>query len=145
MHRIRNVTAMTVLFGGMLLAEPAPAAAAELSMCNKTDEPIWYVLAGFASETDRLTWRSKGWYKAEAHTCDDIQLPQFLDRHLFLYGYHSNGASWTGDFLFCIDPKERFSLDDAGTCHDKDEGYETRRFLHKTSTSGRFYINLVKN
>lgn len=120
----------------------ARAESAELNFCNNANRKIWFAVAGFDRDAERLQWRSLGWYGVEQGDCKDYNFGSLLGRHLFVYASDSDGTFWSGDFLFCVHANKAFNVTGDHNCADNGDGFSAKRFWHKTSSNGKFFVNL---
>lgn len=130
------------LFALLADTPAAYAGSANVAVCNKSSEKIWYSFAGFSNQQDSFQWRSIGWWSLESAECTEHKLGRLLDRHIFVHGQSSN-SKWSGDFLFCVNAKDAFDVIGDYNCDFHGEGFEQRRFFQKTNVDGTFYVNFT--
>lgn len=122
-----------------LLTSEAQADGPDVEICNNSSEKIFFSIAGFDSESDGFQWRSIGWWNLESDECTEMIIDRLLDRHIFVHGQSDTGY-WRGEYLFCAHDEEAFDITGAYNCDDRGYGYEQRRYFHKTSDDGTFYV-----
>ena len=139
-----NFTFIVIVFHTFifLAVSNAKADAPTLSACNETEDTVSFSVGGFDSETDGFQWRSEGWWTLDPGECTDYTLSMFHDRHLFIHG-DGGGGNWTGEYLFCVNSENAFDAIGAYDCESNGDGFEQRRFFHKTGSDGDFYVNFV--
>jgi len=118
-----------------------------VTLCNKTGATISFSVAGFDSESERLQWRSKGWWNVDGGACETLGLDIFKKRHLFVYG-EGGGGRWQGEYVFCVHPTDGFDLIGDSDCENRDTdlGREltARSFIHKTSPNGVYTLDFTE-
>jgi uncharacterized membrane protein len=136
--RLLVVVSALASFAGVAFAD------ARVRACNNTSETIYFAVAGFDTESRGLQWRSKGWYKVEVDDCRDLTFSIFMPQHLFVYANNSSQHTfWTGDFLFCVHETTAFDLKGDRNCAGFGEGHAVKRFFHRRSGDGSYYVNFV--
>lgn len=118
----------------------APAARADLTVCNRTPEQVT-VAAAWVSPTGGFT--SEGWWKLRAcGGCERVVLrSETSDPHNYFFYAHGGGREWRGDSSFCTTPGA-FKIGDAKRCVFGRRG-QMKNFVHVTSSSGNHTHSLT--
>lgn len=89
---------------------PSPALA-YLKLCNESGEKVWATIAYYDSSYQYYI--SEGWWSIEPEGCKTVLSYDLKDRYYYVYG-HSSNLTWSGDYSFCVDPDNPFTLYNAG-------------------------------
>lgn len=107
---------------GLCLAA-APAARAELRVCNKTANMVALALGGF----DGKEWSSRGWFYAPPKECVTLIKGALSSRYYYLHGVHmSVDGGWEGNRGFCVSAKN-FAILGRNDCEAR--GYKRAGFF----------------
>lgn len=101
----------------------APAARAELRVCNKTGNMVALAIGGF----DGKDWSSRGWFYAPPKECVTLIKGALNARYYYLHGVHlSVDGGWEGNRGFCISAKN-FAILGRTDCETR--GYKRAGFF----------------
>lgn len=82
-----------------------------VNFCNKTSYQTIYVALAY---WDGTGLRSKGWYSVKSGECNTASVAQNYNGNVYVYAeYNSGEISWPGQYSFCVDPVERFSISES--------------------------------
>ena len=145
MCRATSLIIMTLIASLALLLLPVVGHAdtTELKFCNKTSNSVSFSIAGFDSAAPRNQWRSKGWWNIDGGECKELSLPEFKNRHIFVYA-KGGGGYWKGDYVFCIHPNKAFDLKGDHDCDSRGDGFVERSFIHRKSRVGSYALDLTE-
>ena len=109
----------------------APAAFAELRICNKTSNTLW-IAVGYNSGSE---WASAGWWKAVPQGCATVISESLRGRYYYIHAYDDDEPRnyWTGDHVFCT-KQEKFTIYGDQSCASR--GYSSTKFF-QIDTGGR--------
>ena len=107
----------------LTLCIAAPAARAELRVCNKTANMIALAVGTFEGKE----WASRGWFYAPPKECVVVIKGTLSSRFYYLHGVHlSVDGGWEGNRGFCISPKN-FAITGRTNCEQR--GYQRAGFF----------------
>ena len=120
-HLLTALGTICVLFAAsMSLASPA---AADLRLCNKTDDQVG-VAVGYKNAEN---WISEGWWNLPAQSCEVLLEGPLSARFYYLYALdYVQGGEWAGSAFMCTREKE-FTITGIEDCLAR--GYERTGFV----------------
>jgi uncharacterized membrane protein len=93
----RNRAAVATL-AGVLLALCAPAAHADLKLCNTTSSRVG-VAIGYQDPTG---WTTEGWWNVAAQTCETLYKGALSSRFYYIHAVdYDRGGEWAGKSVMC--------------------------------------------
>ena len=100
----------------------APAARADLRLCNETTNQIG-VSIGYKSATN---WTTEGWWNLASNTCKTLIPGELNSRYYYIYAIdYDEGGVWGGPAYMCTDSR-RFTILGIDNCVAR--GFERRGF-----------------
>jgi len=107
----------------LCLAMLAPAAKADLKLCNMTSSRIG-VAIGYK---DTESWVSEGWWNVAAQECEILLKGDLIARFYYVHAIdYDRGGEWNGDDYMCTAEK-KFTIRGVHDCAKR--GYERTGFL----------------
>jgi len=101
-------------------AHPAPAFAS-FKICNESGEQIAVAIA--YKDTDAQNWVSRGWWNLDDGECKTPLGGDLKNKYYYLRG-DGDSHYWGGDYKFCVDNDNKFTLNEADSTCDYDyEGF----------------------
>jgi uncharacterized membrane protein len=101
----------------------APAATAELRVCNKTGNMIALAVGSFEAKE----WSTRGWFYAPPKECVTVVNGPLSSRYYYLHGVHmSVDGGWDGNRGFCVSTKN-FTIVGRSDCETR--GYKRVGFF----------------
>jgi uncharacterized protein YkwD len=95
------------------------------------------VSAAYAKYSDNGEgWISKGWYNVKPGESRDINLGDYNFTTVYIYGYNKTSYWGKGQFQFCVNPREAFSISNA----DESCDYTTKTFSEFKITVGQVNV-----
>jgi uncharacterized membrane protein len=80
----------------------APAAKADLKLCNMTSSRIGVAIGYKASEG----WVSEGWWNVAAQDCEILLKGDLIARFYYVHAVdYDRGGEWSGEAIMCTDDK----------------------------------------
>jgi len=80
----------------------APAAKADLKLCNMTSSRIGVAIGYKASEG----WVSEGWWNVAAQDCEILLKGDLIARFYYVHAVdYDRGGEWSGEAIMCTDEK----------------------------------------
>ncbi len=122
LHLRIAIARLMLILGCVSLPQMAEAA---LTICNRSPGAVWLALV----EGKEGQWRSRGWYRLDAGTCQPFWGPELKNRYYYGYAFDPNGNVWGGGFDFCVHPKTNFDMPGDDRCQGHFEGTEPRGFF----------------
>lgn len=117
------------MIGAALAALMAAPAAADFSVCNKSDASA-YVAIGYKSDGQ---WVSEGWWSVAVGECSTLIVGDLKNKFYYLRGESDTGF-WTGDYNFCY-VQDEFTIYGDENCNDR--GYKTGGFFEVDTGDSR--------
>lgn len=93
---------------------PAPALA-DFEVCNESGEHISVAIA--YHDADAGNWVSRGWWNIDDGECKTPIGGDLRDEYYYLYA-DGDQHYWKGDYSFCVDGSNAFTLNQADTTCD---------------------------
>ncbi|MGX1308007.1 putative membrane protein [Amorphus suaedae] len=120
-HLLPALGAICVLIAATIgMAAPA---AADLRLCNKTDDQVG-VAVGYKNAEN---WVSEGWWNLPAQSCEVLLEGPLSARFYYLYALdYVQGGEWAGSAFMCTREKE-FTITGIEDCLAR--GYERTGFV----------------
>jgi len=107
----------------LCLAVLAPAAKADLKLCNMTSSRIG-VAIGYK---DPESWVSEGWWNVASQDCEILLKGDLIARFYYVHAIdYDRGGEWSGDDFMCTDEKQ-FTIRSVHDCAKR--GYKRTGFL----------------
>ena len=90
------------------------------------------------------SWRSRGWYTVAPRGCETVVSGALKLRYYYYYGENTDASLlWDGDFDFCIQDPEEFSILGDENCERR--GYITQGFAEiDTGEAAKFTLDLTE-
>ena len=118
--KIRALGAAAMFASGIALA---PAALADLKLCNTTSSRIG-VAIGYQDPTG---WTTEGWWNLVAGNCETLLRGNLAARFYYIYAVdYDRGGEWSGQAFMCTRDKE-FTIRGTGDCLAR--GYDRAGFF----------------
>ena len=122
---------------GMLLMA-APAALADLKLCNRTNSTVGVAL-GYK---DDKGWASEGWWNVPPKQCKTLLQGDLIARYYYIFAIdYDKGGTWTGPATLCIQDKI-FTIRGRTNCEAR--GYRTQGF-YEVDTGEKFDFTIMLN
>ncbi len=107
----------------LALAAFAPAAQADLKLCNMTSSRIGVAIGYKDSEG----WVSEGWWNVAAQDCEILLKGELIARFYYVHAVdYDRGGEWSGEAFMCTDEKV-FTIRGVQDCEER--GYERTGFF----------------
>jgi glutaredoxin/uncharacterized membrane protein len=83
----------------------------KIRFVNNTNELVSAAYVKYIDETDG--WKSIGWFNIKVGASMDINLGDYGYSNIYIYGYNKSNYWGKGQYQFCVDTKNSFSIANA--------------------------------